>query len=83
MEGKLIEDDTDKMIHELNEDILYKEEKSLLLHKVQPSFADDDGLKNDRGLRMSFTDNVSHQSPKQLSFKQKNEVAIMDIRLQL
>lgn len=69
MEGKLIEDDTDKMIHELNEDILFKQEKSLLLQKVQPSYADDDGPKNDRGLRMSFTDDVAHQAPKQLTFK--------------
>lgn len=83
MEGQALDDDTDQMIHELNEDILSKQEKSLQFSKARPRYADDDGPENDRGHRMSFTGGQAQQATKPLTYKQKNEAAIAELRQQL
>lgn len=49
MEGRLLQDDTDKMIHELNEDILFKQEKSLLLQRTESGFADESPIFDESG----------------------------------
>ena len=85
MEGKLIQDDTDKMIHELNEDILFKQEKSLLLDKAESGFVDENsGRFDDRGVPTAFGEaskpNLHQTPPKKMTFKEKNDTAIRDLR---